>query len=187
MDKKKIVLCVGHGTNFWGRYDPGAVSKDGKYHEHRLAKKITKYAAEYLGCELINTDGTLCLKGRIKAVNAGGYDFAADIHLNAGGGTGTEVYYFHGSPTGKRAADEICREISASLGVKNRGAKVRLNSSGKDYFGFIRQTVPCAVLIETVFIDCDSDLNKIKTEEGCKKCGEAIGRALEKALVNYGK
>ena len=170
MGKKKICLCVGHGKNAWGRYDPGAVSKDQKYHEHRIAKKIAKYAADYLGCDLINHDGSLCLSERIKAVNAGNYDFAADIHLNAGGGTGTEVYYYHGSPTGKRAAEEICRSISETMGVKNRGAKVRLNSSGRDYFGFIRQTKPCAVLIETVFIDCGSDLAKVRTEEGCKKC-----------------
>ena len=182
MSKRKIVLCVGHGRNARGRYDPGAVSKNGKYHEHRIARKIAKYAADYLGCDLINHDGKSCLSRRIKAVNAGDYDFAADIHLNAGGGTGTEVYYFHGSPTGKRAAQEICREISSALGVRNRGAKVRLNSSGKDYFGFIRQTRPCAILIETVFIDSEKDLDKIKTEEGCKKCGIAIGKALEKAL-----
>ena len=54
--------------------------------------------------------------------------------------------------------------------------------AGKDYFGFIRQTRPCAILIETVFIDSEKDLDKIKTEEGCKKCGIAIGKALEKAL-----
>ena len=187
MGKKKICLCVGHGKNAWGRYDPGAVSKDQKYHEHRIAKKIAKYAADYLGCDLINHDGSLCLSERIKTVNAGSYDFAADIHLNAGGGTGTEVYYYHGSPTGKRAAEEICRSISETMGVKNRGAKVRLNSSGRDYFGFIRQTKPCAVLIETVFIDCGSDLAKVRTEEGCKKCGIAIGKALEKALYTGAK
>ena len=73
------------------------------------------------------------------------------------------------------------------MGVKNRGAKVRLNSSGRDYFGFIRQTKPCAVLIETVFIDCESDLAKVRTEEGCKKCGIAIGKALEKSLYTGAK
>lgn len=179
---KKICICVGHGRNAFGRYDPGALSKDSKFHEHRIARKIAKYAADYLGCDLVNYDGKLCLSNRIKAVNGKDYDFCADIHLNAGGGEGTETYYYHSSPTGKRAADAICKEISQTLGVKNRGSKVRLNSSGKDYFGFIRQTKPCAVLIEAVFIDCDKDLDKVKTEKGCKKCGEAIGRALEKAL-----
>ena len=185
--KKSIVISVGHGRNAAGRYDPGAVSKDGKYEEHKIEREIAKYAADYLGCELINYDGKMSLAQRIAKVNALNPDFTAEIHLNAGGGTGTETFYYHGSPTGKRAADEICRQISEAFGVRNRGAKVRLNSRGSDYFGFIRQTKPCAVLIETLFIDCPADLEKIRTRNGMKKCGQAIGRALEKAVVNYNK
>ncbi len=181
---KKICLCVGHGKNAFGKYDPGAVSKDGKYHEHKLAAAIARYAAEYLQCDLVNADGSKCLSQRIKAVNAGDYDFAADIHLNAGGGTGTETFYYHGSPTGKKAADLICGSIAGTLGVRNRGAKVRLNSYGSDYFGFIRSTKPCAVLIETVFIDNSGDLAIIRTDSGCRKCGEAIGKALEKLFAS---
>ncbi|MBR6941375.1 MAG: N-acetylmuramoyl-L-alanine amidase [Clostridia bacterium] len=179
---RKICLCIGHGSNAKGVYDPGAVSKDKKYHEHKLARKIAKYAADYLGCDLVNYGSDKCLTKRIKAVNAGNYGFAADIHLNAGGGTGTEVYYYHGSPTGKKAAAEISKSVSSDLGVRNRGPKVRLNAYGKDYFGFIRLTDPCAVLIECVFIDCENDLEKVRTEAGCKKCGVAIGKALEKVF-----
>ena len=41
----------------------------------------------------------------------------------------------------------------------------------------IRSTKPCAVLIETVFIDNAFDLTRIKTTEGQRKCGEAIAKA----------
>ncbi len=181
---KETVISVGHGKNQAGIYDPGAVSRDKKYHEFRIAREIAKYAAEYLQCDLINYDGGRNLPERIKDVNRGNYGFAAEIHLNAGGGTGTETFYFHGSPTGKRAAKEICENVSAALGVRNRGAKVRLNSRGEDYFGFIRQTKPCAVLEEAVFIDCDSDLGKVKTEAGMKACGEAIAKGIENALAD---
>lgn len=176
---KKILLSVGHGRNASGGYDPGALSRDGNYEEHKIAREIAKYASEYLGCRLMNYDGTLCLGDRIKEVNAIMPDFCADIHLNAGGGTGTETFYFHGSPTGKKAAKAISRNIAEAFSCRDRGAKTKLNSQGKDYFGYIRQTKPCAVLIETLFIDSSSDLEKIKTESGMKKCGEAIGRALE--------
>jgi N-acetylmuramoyl-L-alanine amidase len=176
---KKILISVGHGKNSYGKYDSGAVSKDGKYQEHKIAREIAKYAAEYLGCEIINYKGDLSLPERIKKVNMLLPDFAAEIHLNAGGGTGTETFYYHGSPTGKKAAEKICKNIAEEFKVKNRGSKVRLNSNGKDYFGFIRQTKPCAILIETLFIDCPADLEKIKTKDGMKKCGEAIGKALE--------
>lgn len=179
---KKICICAGHGKSGKGIYDPGALSKDGRFHEHKLAVKIAKYASDYLGCDSMNLDGTKSLVNRINAVNAGKYDFAADIHLNAGGGTGTEVYYYHGSPTGKKAAQAVAKEISQTLGIKNRGARVKLNKYGNDYFGFIRSTKPCTILVECAFIDNNADLMKICTEEGCRKCGEAIGRALEKTL-----
>lgn len=181
---KKICLCVGHGKSVKGGYDPGAVSRDGKYHEHQLARKIAYHASVYLGCDLVNYDSKCNLTDRINKVNLGKYDFAADIHLNAGGGTGVEVYYYHNSPTGRKAARKICGEISKTFGFKNRGAKVRLNSRGKDYFGFIRCTKPCAVLVECAFIDNANDLEKLKTTAECKKCGEAIGKALENVFKN---
>lgn len=184
---RKICIIVGHGTSRSGGYDSGAVSGDGKYHEFRIAKEIAKYASEYLGCDLMNYDGSLYLTDRIKAVNASDYDFIAEIHLNAGGGTGTEVYYYHGSPTGKRAAQAVCGEISEAFGIRNRGAKVKLGKNGKDYFGIIRDTKPTAILIETVFIDTAKDIECVKSDEGMRKCGKAIADGLRAALTDEKK
>lgn len=179
---KKVCIIVGHGKSKTGGYDSGALSSDGKIQEFRIAKEIAKYAADYLGCSLMNYNGDLYLTDRIKKVNAEDYDFVAEIHLNAGGGKGVEVYYYHDSPTGLKVSEEICNEIENSLSVVNRGPKVRLGKNGKDYFAIIRDTKPTAILVETVFIDNASDLAKVKTADGQKKCGEAIGRAIEKAL-----
>lgn len=187
-----ICILVGHGKSSNGAYDSGAVSKDGKYHEYKIAREIGKYAQEYYNktytekADLMNYDGSLCLSDRIEKVNKKTYDFIAEIHLNAGGGTGVECYYSKGSKEGQKYADKICDFISADLKVKQRpygtdedgGDKVKLTSSGADYFGIIRQTKPTAVLIETVFIDTASDLNKVKTASGQKKCGEAIAKAI---------
>ncbi len=180
---KKICIIVGHGKSESGGYDSGAVSRDGRYHEFRIAKEIAKYAADYLDCSLMNYEGNLYLTDRIKAVNKADYDFVAEIHLNAGGGKGTEVFYYNGSPTGLKAAQMITEEISEEFSIRNRGAKVRLNDSGKDYFAIIRDTKPTAVLVETVFIDNSDELGVIKTVDGQKRCGEAIGRALEKSFA----
>ena len=179
---KKICIIVGHGKSKSGGYDSGAVSRDGKIHEFRIAKEIAKYAADYLGCSLMNYKGDLYLTERINAVNRADYDFIAEIHLNAGGGKGTEVFYYHGSPTGLKAATAITQEIAEEFSIRNRGAKVWLNDDGEDYFAIIRETKPTAILIETVFIDNSDELAIIKTASGQKRCGEAIGRALEKAL-----
>ena len=179
---KKICIIVGHGKSKSGGYDSGAVSRDGKYEEFRIAKEIAKYAADYLGCSLMNYEGNLYLTDRIKAVNRADYDFVAEIHLNAGGGKGTEVFYYNGSPTGRKAAEAITAEIAKEFTVPDRGAKVRLGKNGKDYFAIIRDTKPTAILVETLFIDNDAELTLLKTDEGKKRCGRAIGKGLEKAL-----
>lgn len=179
---KKVCIIVGHGKSKSGGYDSGAVSRDGKFQEFLIAREIAKSAADYLGCALMNYNGDLYLTDRIRKVNSSDYDFVAEIHLNAGGGKGVEVYYYNGSPTGLKVSDAICKEIENTLSVENRGPKVRTNSNGKDYFAIIRDTKPTAILVETVFIDNVSDLSKVKTADGQRKCGEAIGRAIEKSL-----
>lgn len=182
---KKIIITIGHGTADDGKsYDSGAVSKDKKYHEFKIAKEIGKYAQKYYNehyaehCDLMNYDGGLSLQERINKLKDDTYDFIAEIHLNAGGGTGTECYYHHQSEKGKKYAEAITKNIASTFDVKNRGAKTKLGSNGNDYFGIIRSTKPCAVLVETVFIDTDSDLAKVKTAAEQKKCGEAIAKAI---------
>lgn len=186
----KICFIVGHGKSKTGGYDSGATS--GNYHEFKIAKEIAKYAQEYYNknydehCDLMNYDGSLYLQDRINKCKDNTYDFIAEFHLNAGGGTGTECYYHHGSEKGRKYADQICKDIAAALGVKQRangtddgGDKIKLGKNG-DYFGIIRDTKPTAVLIETVFIDTKTDLDKVKTAAGQKKCGEAIAKAVAK-------
>lgn len=186
----KICFIVGHGISSSGAYDAGAVY--GKYHEFKIAKEIAKYAQAYYNknysekADLMNYKGNLCLQDRINKLQGNTYDFIAEIHLNAGGGTGVECYHENGNAKGRQYADKICDYISAALGVPQRknwtdadgGDKVKLDENGLDYFGIIRRTKPTAVLIETVFIDTASDLNTVKTAAGQKKCGEAIAQAV---------
>lgn len=187
----KILFISGHGKSDKGGYDSGAVSRDGKYHEFKIAREIAKYAQAYYNAnfeeraDLMNYNGEYSLQERINRLKDDTYSFIAEIHLNAGGGTGTECYYYHGSERGRAYADAICKAIAADLGVKQRsngsddgGDKIKLSANGSDYFGIIRSTKPCAVLVETVFIDTQADLDKVKTAAGQKKCGEAIARAV---------
>lgn len=198
----KICIIVGHGKSESGGYDSGAVSCNGKCHEFKIAREIAKFAVEHFNAnytdtaDLMNYEGNLYLAERIKEVNAADYDFIAEIHLNAGGGTGVETYYYHGSRRSQTYADKICDHIADALDLKQRanygddkafdtdkdgGDKTKLNSKGKDYFGIIRDTKPCAVLVETVFIDTETDLAKVKTAEGQKMCGIAIAEGIAAA------
>jgi N-acetylmuramoyl-L-alanine amidase len=180
----KVCFIIGHGKSASGGYDPGAVN--GKIHEFKVAKEIGKYACEYFNAnygdaDLMNYDGKLYLTERIKKANLKKYDFVCEIHLNAGKGTGSEVYYAKASAPGKKIAANISKKISLALGIKDRGAKTKTGKSG-DYFGIIRQTDMEAVLIETAFID-SKDIEKLNTCEGMINCGIAIAEAIAESLA----
>lgn len=186
----KICFIIGHGKSKTGGYDPGACANG--HEEFKIAKEIGRYACEYFNanytdsCDIMNYNGDKYLTERISAVNTADYDFVAEFHLNAGGGTGTECYYHAGGAEGKKYAEAISKAISETFGIKNRGAKTKLNSNGKDYFAIIRETKPTAVLIETVFIDT-SDVNHVCNASGQKKCGEAIAKAVAEVCCSKSK
>ena len=177
-----ICISIGHGKSAKGGYDSGALG--GNYQEFKIAREIGKYIGEVFkgyNCtaDVINYDATLYLTDRIAHVNKHGYDLAMEIHLNASGGTGSEVYYKHKSATGKKLAGAISKSIANTFGIRDRGAKVKINpANGTDYFGFVRSCKCESLLIETVFIDTASDRKRVETAAGQKQCAEAIVKAV---------
>ena len=178
----KISVCIGHGKSQSGQYDSGAVASG--YQEFKLARAIGKYLKQELSkynctVDLINYDGDKNLAERIKYVNSKGYDLNMELHLNAGGGTGPEVYYKHNSKQGKALATAISKSIATNLGLKDRGAKTKL-VSGQDYFGCVREIKCMSFLIETVFIDTKGDRDKVIYASGQEQCAKAIATAVAK-------
>lgn len=177
-----ICISIGHGKSAKGGYDSGALG--GNYQEFKIGREIGKYIGEAFkgyACttDVINYDATLYLTDRIAHVNKHGYDLAMEIHLNASGGTGSEVYYKHKSATGKKLAGAISKSIAKTFGIRDRGAKVKINpSNGTDYFGFVRSCKCESLLIETVFIDTASDRKHVETAAGQRQCAEAIVKAV---------
>lgn len=177
-----ICISIGHGKSAKGGYDSGALG--GNYQEFKIGREIGKYIGEIFkgyACtaDVINYDATLYLTERIAHVNKHGYDLAIEIHLNASGGTGSEVYYKHKSSTGKKLAAAISKSIANTFGIRDRGAKVKINpSNGTDYFGFVRSCKCESLLIETVFIDTASDRKHVETAAGQRQCAEAIVKAV---------
>ena len=177
-----ICISIGHGKSAKGGYDSGALG--GNYQEFKIGREIGKYIGEIFkgyACtaDVINYDATLYLTERIAHVNKHGYDLAIEIHLNAAGGTGSEVYYKHKSATGKKLAGAISKSIANTFGIRDRGAKVKINpANGTDYFGFVRSCKCESLLIETVFIDTASDRKHVETAAGQKQCAEAIVSAI---------
>lgn len=178
---KKVYLGVGHGG-----YDPGAVAF-GRY-EKDLALDVAMACMDELirhGVTVMisrKTDIAKDLTERIKECNAFAPDVAADIHLNAGGGDGAEVFHSKNSTSDDALAQNILDEIVA-IGQNSRGIKTKVESDGTDYFGFIRQIKCCpSVLVECAFLDHATDVQIVDTLEERKTMGIAIAKGILKTL-----
>lgn len=175
-----ISVCIGHGKSQSGGYDSGAVSAG--YQEFKLGRAIGKCIGEELSkynchVDVINYDADKNLSERIKYVNSKKYDLNMEIHLNAGGGTGPEVYYKSRNKQGKALAAAISKSIATTFGLKDRGAKTKV-VNGKDYFGCVREIKCQSFLVETVFIDTKSDRDKVIYTSGQRQCAKAIATAV---------
>lgn len=177
---KKVYIGVGHGGS-----DPGAAANGFKEKDLNLAislacqAELTRHGVTVLISR--TKDESAPLEERIKECNAFAPDLALDIHNNAGGGDGAEVFHHYGGGTGKILANNILNEIVA-IGQNSRGAKTKLNSSGKDSFGFIRQTVCPAAIVECAFLDNKKDIQIIDTAAEQKAMGIAVAKGILKTL-----
>lgn len=176
----KVFIGVGHGGK-----DPGAVANGLKEKDLNLSVALAcqaELARHGVAVLMSRTkDESEELSERIKECNAYDPELALDIHCNAGGGDGAEVFHHYGGGKGKTLANNILAEVVA-IGQNSRGAKTKLNSSGKDYYGFIRQTEADAVIVECAFIDNSTDVKIIDTADEQKKMGVAIAKGVLKTL-----
>lgn len=184
MNNKKVFIGVGHGGS-----DPGAVANGFKesvinltiakevkneLERHNVEVKMSRVREE-------NDD----LSEEIKECNAYKPTLAVDIHTNAGGGDGFEVFHTIGGGTGKVLATNINSEVMA-IGQNSRGVKTKTNSSGGDFFGFIRSTTCPAVIVEGFFIDNKTDLKDFDTDSELKLLAIAYVKGILKTLgVTY--
>ena len=182
----KVFIGIGHGGG-----DPGAVANGFK--ESHLALSIGLACIAELERHGVKVKASRTkdendpLNEEIKECNSFGPDLAVDIHINAGGGDGAEVWHTKNGGKGKTLAQNILNEIIA-IGQNSRGAKTRINSAGKDYYGFVRETKAPAVIVECAFIDNKQDLSVIDTEAERKAYGKAIAKGVLKTLgIDYKK
>ncbi len=176
---KKVFLNAGHGGS-----DSGAV----KYLvEKDVNLKMAKACHDYLTARNVDV-----LMGRDADVdrtssqitnmcNDYNPDCAVDIHNNAGGGDGFEVYHSinsgsRGIPLAKAIEAEVIK-----IGQNSRGLKSRRGDNG-DYYYFIRQIACPSVICEGVFVDNKADAAQADTDEECRAFGEAYAKGILKFL-----
>lgn len=98
----------------------------------------------------------------VQKANSQRLDIFCSIHLNAGGGHGTETYIYSGSYIGKEnnraIAVRVNNAIANSCNFRNRGVK-------EDCFYVLKNTKAAAILIEVCFVDSSEDKQKLNTEK----------------------
>lgn len=177
---KRVFLGVGHGGK-----DPGAIGNGFEEADLNLSIALACQA------ELVRHGVTVGMSRtkdeyddlveEINECNAFKPDLALDIHNNAGGGDGAEAYHHHGGGVGKTLAENILSEI-VKIGQNSRGAKIRKNANGDDYYGFIRQINCPSVIVECAFVDNAKDIQIIDTAAEQKAMGIALAKGILKTL-----
>lgn len=177
---KKVFLGVGHGGS-----DPGAVAYGIEEEDLNLAIALAcRDELERHGVTVLlsrTKDENDPLDEEVKECNAFKPDYALDIHNNAGGGDGVELYYHYKGGASKTLAQNVLDAVVA-IGQNSRGIKTRRGSNGQDYYGFIRRTTAPAAIIECAFVDNKTDIQIIDTAAEQKAMGQAIAKGILKTL-----
>ena len=175
----KVYLGVGHGGK-----DPGAV----KYvTEKDVNLKMALACKDYLEANGVEvklsrtSDVNKDLNSRISECNKYNPDLAVDIHNNAGGGDGFEVYHTIYGGKGKTLAQNIEKEVK-TIGQNSRGCKTKKRSDGTDYYGFIKFISCPSIICEGAFVDNKADASQIDEDKEAKAFGQAYAKGILKTL-----
>ncbi len=173
----KVFLGVGHGGK-----DPGAVANGLKEKDVNLdialaaQKELERAGVEVKLSRYKDEDDTLAEE--IRECNAFAPDLAVDCHNNAGGGDGFEAYCSMVGSTSRKLAENIEARVKAA-GQNSRGVKTRPypGKPSLDYYGFVRETKPPAVLCEFAFLD-SQDREAVASAQAREKMGLALAQGI---------
>lgn len=202
-----VALNPGHGGYDSGATDNGAYEADMTWAIYRYCRaELELYSGVQVFCTRTQ-DECPSLQERVNRAKAVGCDAYVSLHINAGGGTGAEVYYPYNSSfnnsaynVGKNLADAILEELS-KLGLNIRGAKDRIideigeygydaNGDGSldtyaDYYGDIRYSrlagMP-GIIVEHAFIDSLDYYNYLNSPSKLQALGVADATAIAKVF-----
>lgn len=164
----KIVINAGH-TKF-GK-GTGAVGKliesiETRKIAYELMKQLADTNHEIIPAVFDRHENNL--KAAVETANNNEADLFISIHLNGGGGHGSEVYTWKGNQNIR--ALRICKKLQ-DLGFTNRGVK-----DGSDFY-VIKNTKCEALLIEICFVASDIDYSLYTTHKY-----EKIAKAIKESL-----
>ena len=164
----KICINAGHtklgaGTGAIGYLNE---SKETRKIAYELMKLLANTNHEVV--PVVFDKSTNNLKEIVLLANEEKADLFVSIHLNAGGGTGTEAFTYKGAK--HQEALNMLKNLE-NLGFKNRGVK-----DGTKFY-VVKNTTMKAILIEICFVDKKEDVelyNKVGVERIAKAIFDAI-------------
>ena len=170
----RVFIGVGHGGS-----DPGArkyvVEKDANLTIALELRKQLEAAGIVVGMSR-TTDENDPIGEEIREANAFGPDLAVEVHNNAAGGDGFEVFVQTNkyAAQSRACAEAIEAEVKA-IGQNSRGIKTRL-------FGWTYNVKAPAVLLEGFFVDNWNDAKDFDTVAEQQELGRAYARGVLKYL-----
>jgi len=107
-------------------------------------------------------DKTLSPAKRTKIVRSSGAKLCISNHINAGGGTGFEIFHsIHAQPTFAQCIAD--RLATSNMPVRRPPVKTRTRSDGRDYYFMHRDTgAVTTVIVEYGFGDNPADAKRIE-------------------------
>lgn len=178
-------ICIdpGHGgSDRYNRGPTGYVEADGVLDiSLRLRSKLQRAGIKVTMTR--DSDKTVTPVQRIAIANGSGADALISVHTNAAPdpqAKGVEAFYSLFTTTGNRLASYLVNQISADLGLYNRGIKTRKGTDGKDYYYIIRDTDMPAVILECAFHTNPMEEALLKQAAFRERLADAIATAVFK-------
>lgn len=153
-----MIIGIDKGHSTWNKTPCGAIgllneSKENRPVGDKIIQKLRALGHTVIDCSCNSASNVNeQLATIVKKANAQKLDLFLSLHLNAGGGTGAEVYTTNTSGA-KQEAKKLIDTYCNRTGFKNRGHKYA-------EFYVLRHTVAPAMLIEMAFVDTEADYKK---------------------------
>ncbi|EIA20020.1 N-acetylmuramoyl-L-alanine amidase [Listeria fleischmannii] len=169
----KVNLSRGHSDK--------CIGAEGLLSEIKEAEKVMEQLAVFLRKEGVTVRTFVDRKSKtqntnLKTIvswhNSSPADLEISTHLNAGGGTGVEVWYYTGDLKGKVYAEKTSEAMSSALNLPNRGAKATKE------LRFLNSTKGTAILLEVCFVDRKEDEKAIHKSDMYSKLGISLAEAI---------
>lgn len=173
-----IALDAGHGGALSGAYYEGTAEKDLNLSMTRKLDQILR-ALGYNTLLTRQGDEDVGLKARSSIANSAGADLFVSIHCNAAENApsfqGLYVYHYPGSAEGQALAQAIQTTACAFTGAVDRG----IDSAN---FSVVRESRMPAVLVETGFMTCHEELERLRDEAYQTRVAQGIAQGIVRYL-----